>query len=130
MTRPSEVETAPATAGLIDLLGDVFDEHGGSLPVPQRAALGVALLREDGAHADAQPGTVSAGALGLLRRASEESPVLLAIDDLQWLDPATAGTLTFALRRLRETPVLLLATTRTEERAADARSRPDRGGSG
>ena len=30
VTRPSEVETAPATAGLIDLLGDVFDEHGGS----------------------------------------------------------------------------------------------------
>ena len=127
VTRPSEVETAPATAGLIDLLGDVFDEHGGSLPAPQRAALGVALLREDGAHADAQPGTVSAGALGLLRRASEESPVLLAVDDLQWLDPATAGTLAFALRRLGETPVLLLATTRTEEARADARSRPDRG---
>ena len=115
VTRPSEVETAPATAGLIDLLGDVFDEHGSSLPAPQRVALGVALLREDGAHADAQPGTVSAGALGLLRRASEESPVLLAVDDLQWLDPATAGTLAFALRRLRETPVLLLATTRTGE---------------
>ena len=115
MTRPSEVETAPATAGLIDLLGDVFDEHGSSLPAPQRAALGVALLREDGAHADAQPGTVSAGALGLLCRAAEESPVLLAVDDLQWLDPATSGALAFALRRLGETPVLLLATTRTEE---------------
>jgi DNA-binding CsgD family transcriptional regulator/tetratricopeptide (TPR) repeat protein len=115
MTRPSEVETAPASAGLIDLLGDVFDELGSSLPAPQRAALGVALLREDGAHADAQPGTVSAGALGLLCRAAEESPVLLAVDDLQWLDPATSGALAFALRRLGETPVLLLATTRTEE---------------
>ena len=115
MTRPSEVETAPATAGLIDLLGDVFDEHGSSLPAPQCAALGVALLREDGADADAQAGTVSAGALGLLRRASEESPILVAIDDLQWLDPATAGTLTFALRRLRQMPVLLVATARTEQ---------------
>jgi DNA-binding CsgD family transcriptional regulator len=115
VTRPSEIETAPATAGLIDLLSDLFDEHGSSLPAPQRAALGVALLRADGAHADTQPGTVSAAALGLLRRASEDSPVLLAVDDLQWLDPATAGTLAFALRRLRESPVLLLATTRAEE---------------
>src|SRR5690349_8230997 len=66
VTRPSEVETAPATAGLLDLLGDLFDEHGAGLPAPQHAALAVALLRENGAHADAQPGTVSAGALGLL----------------------------------------------------------------
>ena len=41
--------------------------------------------------------------------------MLLAVDDLQWLDPATAGTLAFALRRLRESPVLLLATARAEE---------------
>ena len=67
------------------------------------------------ADGERQPGTVSAAALGLLRCAAEESPVLVAVDDLQWLDAATAATLTYALRRLGDAPVLLLATARTEE---------------
>jgi DNA-binding CsgD family transcriptional regulator/tetratricopeptide (TPR) repeat protein len=114
MTRPSEAETAPAMAGLMDLLGDVYEEYGAALPAPQRSALAVALLREDGDHAEVAPGTLSAAALGLVRRAAEEAPVLLAVDDLQWLDAATASTLAFVLRRLAPAPVLLLATARSE----------------
>jgi DNA-binding NarL/FixJ family response regulator len=73
-TRPSQVETAPAMAGLIDLLSEMLDQHGDVLPPPQRSALAVALLREDGA--EAPPGAVSAAALRLLRRAAAECPVL------------------------------------------------------
>jgi hypothetical protein len=92
VTRPSEVETAPAMAGLMDLLGEVFDQHGAVLPAPQRSALAVALLRESADQADVEPGAASAAALGLVRHAAEERPVLLAIDDRQWLDAATTAT--------------------------------------
>ncbi len=104
----------------MDLLGDVFDEFGDALPAPQRSALAVALLREHCDDGEVHPGTVSAAALGLVRLAAEESPVLVAVDDLQWLDRATAATLTYTLRRLGDAPVLLLATARSEDRAQDA----------
>ena len=52
-------------AGLMDLLGEVFDEHGDTLPPPQRTALAVALLREESVPDAVQPGAVSAAALGL-----------------------------------------------------------------
>ena len=107
MTRASQVELAPAMAGLMDLLGDVFDEFGDALPAPQRSALAVALLREHCDDGEVHPGTVFAAALGLVRLAAEESPVLVAVDDLQWLDRATAATLTYTLRRLGDAPVLL-----------------------
>ena len=44
---------------------------------------------------------------------AEQEPVLVALDDLQWLDPGSAGVLQIALRRLREERVGLLATLRT-----------------
>src|SRR5438477_629493 len=43
-----------------------------------------------------------------------ESPVLLAIDDLQWLDRPSAAALRFASRRLREEPVRLVASVRLQ----------------
>ena len=115
VTRPSEVETAPAMAGLMDLFGELFDQHGDALPPPQRTAMAVALLRAEGDHDEVPPGTVSAAALGLMRHTAQASPVLLAIDDLQWLDRATSATLTFALRRLGDAPVQVLATARADE---------------
>ena len=39
--------------------------------------------------------------------------MLVALDDVQWLDPASAGAIQIALRRLREEPVGLLATLGT-----------------
>ena len=48
--------------------------------------------------------------------------MLVALDDLQWLDPASAGVLQIALRRLRDEPVGLLATLRTAPELGRARS--------
>ena len=50
--------------------------------------------------------------LGLLRRLSQERPLLVALDDVQWLDPPSAGALHFAMRRLGEEPVRVLASVR------------------
>ena len=48
----------------------------------------------------------------MLRALAEHGPVLVALDDVQWLDPASAGALQIAFRRLREEPIGLLATLR------------------
>ena len=109
-----ETETTASFSGLADLVGPLFDAQGDLLPPPQRDALGAALLRTTPGAATA--GAVSAGTLGLLRLAARAAPVLVAVDDLQWLDPPTAAALRFALRRCDENPVRLLATVRTGTR--------------
>ncbi len=51
--------------------------------------------------------------LATLRRLTDAQPVVLAIDDVQWLDPISARSLRYALRRLEDRPVLVVATERT-----------------
>jgi DNA-binding CsgD family transcriptional regulator len=112
LSRPAGTDAELAFAGLGDLLRDVLDVVVGDLPSPQRRALGAALLLEDGGGAVVDRHTVGAALLGALRLLSREHPVVLAVDDAQWLDPASRDTLAFALRRLDEEPVGLLATAR------------------
>ena len=116
ITRPLETETSASFSGLTDLLGGLFDAQGDALPAPQRDALGAALLRTS--PGDATAGAVSAGTLGLLRTTAQDRPVLVAVDDLQWLDQPTAAALRFALRRCDGDPV------------PAARHGPDRGAGG
>ena len=112
-SRPAHAEQGLTLAGLTDLFGDVADETLAQLPGPQRQALGVALLRiEPGAESPDQR-TLSVAVAGLLRRLAAERPVLIAIDDAQWLDESTASILAYALRRLGDQPIGLLATVRT-----------------
>src|SRR5438105_4452556 len=108
-TRPTEADTAFAYAGLTDLLESVLPEALPQLPRPQRHALEVALLRSQGT---ADPHAVSAATLSVLRSLAAVAPVLLAIDDVQWLDESTARAVEFALRRLEQEPVLVLASHR------------------
>lgn len=44
---------------------------------------------------------------------------MVAIDDVQWLDAASQRVFAFAVRRLADAPVVLLATRRTEAGNAD-----------
>ncbi len=69
--------------------------------------------------------------LGVLRSLAREGPVLVAIDDAHWLDPASARAIRFAIRRLEDEPVVFLATVRPgvgSEPVADllAAVRPER----
>jgi DNA-binding CsgD family transcriptional regulator len=126
-SSPAEAERGLAFAGLGDLLEPVLHEVLPSLPPPRRRALETVLLLEE-AEEPVDPralGVAVRTALELL--ASEGPPLVLAVDDVQWLDPSSASALAFALRRLREQPVLLLArrldqgAERSElERAIDA----------
>ena len=91
-----------------------------------RRAVEVALLR------DASPGPRSAGLpragrpvpeprvlargiLDALRILSGDAPLMIAVDDAQWLDRPSAGVLEFCFRRLQREPVSILLTFRTDD---------------
>jgi len=110
----------PSDAGLPhvvlgDLLRSVPDDALGPLPIPQRRALEVALLRADPGDGDLDPRAVGSGLTGLLDLMIADGPLVVAIDDAQWLDPASARALTFALRRLEHRPVAVIAAVRVAE---------------
>src|SRR5262245_31683956 len=96
--RPAEAETKLAYAALGDLLEPVLDHVLPGLPEPQQRALEVALLRADGGRGRVAPRAVSVGVLSVLRALSSIGPVLVAVDDVQWLDAASSRVLAFAVR--------------------------------
>jgi ATP/maltotriose-dependent transcriptional regulator MalT len=108
VARAVEAETQLGYAALADLLAPVVDEHLDALPEPQRVAIEVALLRRT-ATGRVDRRAVATGVHSLLRRCA---PVLLAIDDVQWLDRSSAAVLSFALRRLADQDVRVLLTKR------------------
>jgi DNA-binding CsgD family transcriptional regulator len=110
--RPGEAEIGLAFAGLADLLEDVLDQVADQLPPPQRRALRVALLLEEVDGATPEERSVAAALVSVLRKLAEPDPLLIAIDDVQWLDPASARALAFAVRRLAPEPVAGLLAQR------------------
>ena len=111
--RPSGAEAQLAFSALGDLLDGVPEAIVRELPGLQRRALEAALLVGDEEQPDADLRAVAVAVLSVLRRLAGERPVLVAVDDEQWLDGPSAAALTFALRRLRGEPVLALLARRT-----------------
>ncbi len=110
--RPAAAEARLAFAALADLLGSVPVGVVARLPEPQRHALAVALLREDAGGRRLDQRAVGAATVGILTEMSRAGPVIVAIDDLQWLDRPSARVLAFAARRLGGMPVGLLICER------------------
>jgi DNA-binding CsgD family transcriptional regulator len=111
--RASDAEAQHSFAALIDLLDGVETEEL-TLPVPQRRALEIALLRAEPTELAPEPQAIAVGFLNALRALAARQPLLLAIDDVQWLDPPSADALTFAARRLEGEPVRFLFAKRPE----------------
>ena len=112
--QPSESESTLPFTVLGDLLEPLFDRIAPQLAGPQRRALGIALLESDGDDDVPDLRAVSLGTLAALKLASADAPVLVVIDDVQWIDAASARVLEFVLRRLGPEPVRLLAAARSE----------------
>jgi DNA-binding CsgD family transcriptional regulator len=106
--RPAESEAQLSYAALTDVLGGVFDESADALPPPQRQALAAALLRTS-ADPEIDERTTATAVSSVLEALAARPDVLVAIDDVQWLDPASARALTFALRRAPARVATLLA---------------------
>ena len=112
-TRASNAQSVLAYASLADLLTDIDPETWADLPEPQRVAVDRVLLRERAADAVTDQRAVAAAFLSVIERLTDHGPLLLAIDDLQWLDQSTVHVIAFVARRLAG-PVGILATVRTE----------------
>jgi len=113
VSRPAGAEVQLSYAALGDLLQDVLPETLEELPAPRRHALEIALLLEDAHGRPPDQRAIGLAVLGALRALASSGPVLVAIDDAQWLDAPTAAVLEFALRRLRGEPVGVLVAGRT-----------------
>lgn len=98
--RPAETETKFALSALVDLLAGVSEKTLATLPDPQRRALEVALLRVDPGSEPVEPCLLATAFRSLLEELSGDARVLVALDDVQWLDEASASVIQFALRRL------------------------------
>ncbi len=105
---PSEAEQTFSFAVLGDLLEPIGGEAFAVLPPPQRRALERVLLVAD-ADEVADVHLVGVAVRNVLVALAEGGGVVVAIDDVQWADAASAGVLDFALRRASSVRTLLAA---------------------
>ena len=109
--RGEESEAVLAFATLADLLGPSREKFAG-LPQAQRQALEVCLALSTGPAAG--PLAACAGALGVLASAADEQPLVVLVDDFQWVDPESRQVLLFAARRLATERIMMFFAVRDE----------------
>jgi DNA-binding CsgD family transcriptional regulator len=112
VSRPAEAESGLAHVGLVDLFEEAFADVAPSLSTPRRRALEIALLREEAADDAVDHRAIGVAIRDVLHVLGEREPILLAVDDVQWLDASSSSALAFALRRLAASPVLVLLARR------------------
>ena len=113
--RAAQPESRLSFAGLGDLLAPLGSDAFDGLPAPQRRGLEIALLRAEAEDRAPDPRTIGTALVSLLSDLTAEGPALVAVDDVQWLDRPSARALEFAVRRLEDHPVGVLATLRLDE---------------
>jgi DNA-binding CsgD family transcriptional regulator len=116
--RGTQAETALSFAGLSELLGEGLGEAVDSLLPPRRSALEVALLMAELGEVSPDPLAIGLAVRDVLRALAQSGPLLVAVDDVQWFEPGSAGVLEVALRRLREDPTGVFVTSRRTAGAA------------
>jgi DNA-binding CsgD family transcriptional regulator len=128
-SRPTEVELGVAYAGLGDLLEAAFPDVRDGLTAPRRRALETALLLGDEADEPVDFRTLAVAVRGALQLLAEREPIVLAIDDVQWLDAASTSALAFSLRRLQSENIRLLFARRlgAGSSASELETAPDAG---
>ncbi|PXX08795.1 regulatory LuxR family protein [Mycolicibacterium moriokaense] len=110
--RAAAAESVLAYTALADLLDGVPAAAWAGLPDPQRSAVDQVLLRTDNGPATDQR-AVAAAFLSVVEYLADDGPLLVAIDDLQWIDPSSTHVVAFAARRLSG-PVGILGSVRTD----------------
>ncbi|HEX6501555.1 MAG TPA: AAA family ATPase [Micromonosporaceae bacterium] len=115
----AEAESGLPYLALVDLFDGVPTD---AVPLPQhlRAALDAALLRGDVPGAAQDQLAVRLAVLELLRGLAAQQPLLLVMDDVQWIDEPSVGVLRFVARRLAGGNVRLLCAERVDLGAAPA----------
>ncbi|MGC5020943.1 ATP-binding protein [Micromonospora sp. DT47] len=103
-----EAEANLPFAGLVELFATELD-HLDALPEPQAVALKAALARR--AAPQGHRLAIGAAVMSLLAVVAERAPLLVVVDDAQWVDAASTEALLFAARRLRREAVAFLVAT-------------------
>ena len=115
-SQPAASETRLSYAALGDLVSALpAAALEAALPAPQRTALDIALLRASGVRTEQL--AVSMAFVSLLAWAARSAPVVVAVDDAQWIDAPTARVLEFALRRTTDHDVRFVLAVRSGEPA-------------
>ncbi len=103
VARPTPTEASFSYAALGDLLDELVPAGGpvhAALPKPQQEALDVALMRATAPDRSLEGAPVAAAVRTVLHRLAEAEPLIVIVDDGQWLDRASDDVLRFAFRRL------------------------------
>ena len=126
--RAGSAEVVLTFAVLADLFGDVESAVLDELPPVQRVAVN-RLLEQAGDSPATDERVLGAAFLSVAERLAADAPVLVAIDDVQWLDASSQAAVQFAVRRLKGR-VGVLVTARSDATGSPAASwlqlsRPD-----
>jgi DNA-binding CsgD family transcriptional regulator len=109
--RPARTERTVAYAGIADLIAQLPAEAAAPLPPAQRTAL--AALRQGLPPRAGSPALARRLVLPLLlAHAARDRPLLLVLDDVQWLDGESAELIAFTMRRRPGPRVRVLAAER------------------
>ena len=112
--RPTRSEMDLSYVGLMELIQGLDDEVVQSLPAPQARLLRVILRKED-PEGSFDRLSLNVAMLAAVRAVASAKPMLIAIDDAQWLDHPTAKTLAFVVRRLAGTSARIAVASRSNE---------------
>jgi hypothetical protein len=115
--RGIESEAVLPFAAITDLLWPL-QEHFAALPAIQREALEVCLALSTGPPRG--PLAACGGALVVLTAAAGQNPLVILVDDFQWLDAESAQILLFVARRLSDEPLAMILAVRDEPDVAMA----------
>ena len=110
--RAAQSESQMAFATIGDLFAPVLDETLPCLVPVQRHALEIAFLIREPEGPPPEARLLAAALLSIVRVLAEERPLVLALDDAQWVDASSARILRFVLRRLETERIGVLATVR------------------
>lgn len=108
----TEAETVLAYAAVGDLFGELEPTAFDHLPELQRLAVDRVLLRAEADSHVTDQRVAAAAFASVVNTLAVDAPVLVAVDDVQWLDPSSRTVLAFGTRRFRS-GVGFLATERS-----------------
>jgi DNA-binding CsgD family transcriptional regulator len=112
VSRGAESEARLSYAALGDLLGDIPETLLSGMPIALRRALDAALLRADVPGGSLDQRAVSLATAHAVRSLAADAPLVIAIDDLHWLDGPSTRVLSFALRRVSSERIGVLVSVR------------------
>jgi DNA-binding CsgD family transcriptional regulator len=115
LSRPAEAEQGLDFSALGDLFEAVLEAVIPVLTPPRRRALEAALLLRD-PDEPVDRRTLGVAVRAAIEHLAADEPLVVAIDDVQWLDRASASALAFALRRI-DSPLVLILTRRVADGA-------------